>query len=153
MELTHVDENGVKMVEVGQKGIVFRRAIAKGRIKLKPETIKLIQEGKTKKGNVIASAQIAGILAVKRTWELIPLCHPIPLTGIDINFEFGEDYIEATCEVRAYYKTGVEMEALTGVSVALLTIWDMAKAVEKDENGQYPFTKIENIRVIEKVKK
>lgn len=153
MELTHVDENGVKMVEVGQKGIVFRRAIAKGRIKLKPETIKLIQEGKTKKGNVIASAQIAGILAVKRTWELIPLCHPIPLTGIDINFEFGEDYIEATCEVRAYYKTGVEMEALTGVSVALLTIWDMVKAVEKDENGQYPFTKIENIRVIEKVKK
>lgn len=153
MELTHVDENGVKMVEVGQKGIVFRRAIAKGRIKLKPETIKLIQEGKTKKGNVIASAQIAGILAVKRTWELIPLCHPIPLTGIDINFEFGEDYIEATCEERAYYKTGVEMEALTGVSVALLTIWDMVKAVEKDENGQYPFTKIENIRVIEKVKK
>lgn len=153
MELTHVDENGVKMVEVGQKGIVFRRAIAKGRIKLKPETIKLIQEGKTKKGNVIASAQIAGILAVKRTWELIPLCHPIPLTGVDINFEFGEDYIEATCEVRAYYKTGVEMEALTGVSVALLTIWDMVKAVEKDENGQYPFTKIENIRVIEKVKK
>ncbi|KPU62451.1 molybdenum cofactor biosynthesis protein MoaC [Thermococcus sp. EP1] len=153
MELTHVDENGVKMVEVGQKDVVFRRAIAKGRIKLKPETIKLIQEGKTKKGNVIASAQIAGILAVKRTWELIPLCHPIPLTGVDINFEFGEDYIEATCEVRAYYKTGVEMEALTGVSVALLTIWDMVKAVEKDENGQYPFTKIEDIRVIEKVKK
>ncbi|USG99948.1 cyclic pyranopterin monophosphate synthase MoaC [Thermococcus argininiproducens] len=153
MKLTHVDENGVKMVEVGQKDVVFRRAIAKGRIKLKPETIKLIQEGKTKKGNVIASAQIAGILAVKRTWELIPLCHPIPLTGVDINFEFGEDYIEATCEVRAYYKTGVEMEALTGVSVALLTVWDMVKAVEKDEKGQYPFTKIENIRVIEKVKK
>jgi len=152
MELTHVNEKGVKMVEVGQKEVVFRKAIAKGRIRLKPETIRLIQEGKTKKGNVIASAQIAGILAVKRTWEIIPLCHPIPLTGVDITFEFGKDYIEATCEVRAYYKTGVEMEALTGVSVALLTIWDMVKAVEKDEKGQYPFTRIEDIRVVEKIK-
>jgi cyclic pyranopterin phosphate synthase len=152
MELTHVDEKGVKMVEVGHKEVIFRKAVAKGKIKLKPETIRLIQEGKTKKGNVIASAQIAGILAVKRTWEIIPLCHPIPLTGVDINFEFGEDYIEATCEVRAYYKTGVEMEALTGVSVALLTIWDMVKAVEKDEKGQYPFTRIYDIRVVGKVK-
>jgi len=152
MELTHVDEKGVKMVEVGHKDVIFRKAVAKGKIKLKPETIRLIQEGKTKKGNVIASAQIAGILAVKRTWEIIPLCHPIPLTGVDINFEFGEDYIEATCEVRAYYKTGVEMEALTGVSVALLTIWDMVKAVEKDKKGQYPFTRIYDIRVVEKVK-
>ncbi|AHF80323.1 MULTISPECIES: cyclic pyranopterin monophosphate synthase MoaC [Thermococcus] len=152
MKLTHVDEKGVKMVEVGHKDVVFRKAIAKGKIKLKPETIKLIQEGKTKKGNVLAAAQIAGILAVKRTWEIIPLCHPIPLTGVDISFEFGEDYIEATCEVRAYYKTGVEMEALTGVSVALLTIWDMVKAVEKDEKGQYPVTRIYDIRVVEKVK-
>lgn len=151
--LTHVDEKGVKMVEVGHKDVVFRKAVAKGRIKLKPETIELIKAGKTKKGNVIATAQIAGILAVKKTPpELIPLCHPIPLTGVDITFEFGEDYIEATCEVRAYYKTGVEMEALTGVSVALLTIWDMVKAVEKDEHGQYPFTRIEGIHVVEKVK-
>lgn len=152
MKLTHVDEKGVKMVEVGHKDVVFRKAIAKGKIRLKPDTIKLIQEGKTKKGNVIATAQIAGILAVKRTWEIIPLCHPIPLTGVDISFEFGEDYIEATCEVRAYYKTGVEMEALTGVSVALLTIWDMVKAVEKDEKGQYPVTRIYDIRVVEKIK-
>ncbi len=152
VKLTHVDEKGVKMVEVGHKEVVFRKAVAKGKIKLKPETIILIQEGKTKKGNVIASAQIAGILAVKRTWEIIPLCHPIPLTGVDISFEFGEDYIEATCEVRAYYKTGVEMEALTGVSVALLTIWDMVKAVEKDEKGQYPATMIYDVRVVEKVK-
>jgi len=153
MELTHVDEKGVKMVEVGHKDIVFRKAVAKGRIiKLKPETIELIKAGKTKKGNVIATAQIAGILAVKKTPELIPLCHPIPLTGVDISFEFGEDYIEATCEVRAYYKTGVEMEALTGVTVALLTIWDMVKAVEKDENGQYPVTRIEDVHVVEKVK-
>lgn len=152
MELTHVDEKGVKMVEVGHKDVVYRKAVAKGRIRLKPETIKLIKEGKTKKGNVIATAQIAGILAVKKTPELIPLCHPIPLTGVDISFEFGEDYIEATCEVRATYKTGVEMEALTGVTVALLTIWDMVKAVEKDENGQYPFTRIEDVHVVEKVK-
>lgn len=152
-ELTHVDERGgVKMVEVGHKEEVFRKAVARGRIRLRPETIELIKSGRTKKGNVIAAAQIAGILAVKRTPELIPLCHPIPLTGVDVTFEFGEDYIEATCEVRAHYKTGVEMEALTGVSVALLTVWDMVKAVEKDENGQYPFTRIEDIRVVEKVK-
>ncbi|ASJ14007.1 cyclic pyranopterin monophosphate synthase MoaC [Thermococcus radiotolerans] len=151
-EFTHFDERGVKMVEVGHKREVFRRAVAKGRIRLRPETIELIKSGKTKKGNVIATAQIAGILAVKKTPELVPLCHPIPLTGVDISFEFGEDYIEATCEVRAYYKTGVEMEALTGVTVALLTIWDMVKAVEKDEKGQYPFTRIEGIHVVEKVK-
>lgn len=151
-DLTHVDEKGVKMVEVGHKREVFRRAVAKGRIKLKPETIELIKSGRTKKGNVVATAQIAGILAVKKTPELIPLCHPIPLTGVDISFEFGGDYIEATCEVRATYRTGVEMEALTGVTVALLTIWDMVKAVEKDENGQYPFTRIENVHVVEKVK-
>jgi len=100
----------------------------------------------------LATAQIAGILAVKRTPELIPLCHPIPITGVDITFDFGEDYIEVTCEVRAYYKTGVEMEALTGVTVALLAIWDMVKAVEKDEKGQYPYTRIENVHVVEKVK-
>ncbi|WP_297488706.1 cyclic pyranopterin monophosphate synthase MoaC [Thermococcus sp.] len=151
-ELTHVDERGVKMVEVGHKGDVPRRALAKGRIYLRPETIELIKAGKTKKGNVIAAAQIAAILAVKKTPELIPLCHPIPLTGVDVTFEFGDDYIEAACEVRATYKTGVEMEALTGVSVALLTIWDMVKAVEKDERGQYPVTRIEGIRVVEKVK-
>ncbi len=151
-ELTHVDENGVKMVEVGHKDVVFRKAIAKGRIRLKPETIELIKAGKTKKGNVIAAAQIAGILAVKRTPELIPLCHPIPLTGVEVTFEFGKDYIETTCEIRAYYKTGVEMEALTGVTVALLTIWDMVKAVEKDENGQYPLTRIEDVHVVEKIK-
>ncbi|AAL81978.1 cyclic pyranopterin monophosphate synthase MoaC [Pyrococcus furiosus DSM 3638] len=152
MKLTHVDEKGVKMVEVGHKKDMYRRAIAKGRIKLKPETIKLIREGKIEKGNVLAAAQIAGILAVKKTFDIIPLCHPIPLTGVDITFDFGEDYIEVTCEVRAIYKTGVEMEALTGVSVALLTIWDMVKAVEKDEKGQYPYTKIEEIRVVEKIK-
>ncbi|WP_010478400.1 cyclic pyranopterin monophosphate synthase MoaC [Thermococcus zilligii] len=151
-ELTHVDERGVKMVEIGHKDMVFRRAVAKGRIRLKPETIRLILEGKTKKGNVIATAQIAGILAVKKTPELIPLCHPIPLTGVDVSFEFGEDYVEAVCEVRAYYKTGVEMEALTGVTVALLTIWDMVKAVEKDERGQYPNTRIEGIEVAVKEK-
>ncbi|ASJ16155.1 molybdenum cofactor biosynthesis protein MoaC [Thermococcus chitonophagus] len=150
--LTHVDEKGVKMVEIGHKDVVYRRAVARGRIRLKPETVKLIREGKIEKGNVLAAAQIAGILAVKRTPELIPLCHPIPLTGVDITFEFGEDYIEVTCEVRAYYKTGVEMEALTGATVALLTIWDMVKAVEKDERGQYPYTRIEEVRVVEKVK-
>jgi len=150
--LTHVTDGGVRMVEVGGKRDVFRRAVARGRIKLRPETIRLIREGKTRKGNVLAAAQIAGIMAVKRTPDMIPLCHPIPITGVDVSFELGDDYIEATCEVRAFYKTGVEMEALTGVSVALLTLWDMVKSAEKDENGQYPFTRIESIEVVEKRK-
>ncbi len=152
MELTHVTENGVRMVEIGNKRDVLRRAVAEGRIRLRPETVRLIKEGKTRKGNVLATAQIAGIMAVKRTPDIIPLCHPIPITGVDISFRIGEDYIDVVCEVRTHYKTGVEMEALTGVSVALLTIWDMVKSAEKDENGQYPFTRIENIKVVEKIK-
>ncbi len=151
-KLTHVTEKGVKMVEISRKEDVKRIAIAKGKIKLKKETIKRITEGKVEKGNVLTTAQIAGILAVKKTPELIPLCHPLSITGVDVDFDIGDDYIEVTVEVRSIGKTGVEMEAITGASVALLTIWDMVKAIEKDERGQYPTTKIYDIRVVEKRK-
>ncbi|XRO74617.1 cyclic pyranopterin monophosphate synthase MoaC [Methanocaldococcus sp. 28A] len=150
--LTHVDDKGVKMVDISKKEDVYRECVAEGYIKLKPETIKLIKEQKIKKGNVLTTAQIAGILAVKKTYELIPMCHPIPITSVNIDFEMFEDKIKATCSVKTTYKTGIEMEALTGISIALLTIWDMVKSVEKDETGNYPETKIFGIRVVKKVK-
>ncbi|AIJ05560.1 putative molybdenum cofactor biosynthesis protein [Methanocaldococcus bathoardescens] len=141
------------MVDISKKEDVERFCIAEGYIKLKPETIKLIKEQKIKKGNVLTTAQIAGILAVKKTYELIPMCHPIPITSVNINFEIFEDKIKAICSVKTTYKTGIEMEALTGVSIALLTIWDMVKSAEKDEYGQYKTAEIFGIRVVEKVKK
>ena len=112
----------------------------------------LIQNEEIKKGNVLTTAQIAGIQAVKNTSSIIPLCHPLALTGIELNFEVKEDEIIAICAVNTLGKTGVEMEAITGVSVALLTVWDMVKAVEKDEDGQYPDTRISDIKVIKKEK-
>ena len=151
--LTHVDDKGVKMVDISKKDDVERFCVAEGYIKLKPETIKLIKEHKIKKGNVLTTAQIAGILAVKKTYELIPMCHPIPITSVNIEFEIFEDRIKAICSVKTTYKTGIEMEALTGVSIALLTIWDMVKSAEKDENGQYKVAEIFGIRVVEKIKK
>ena len=151
--LTHVDDKGVKMVDISKKDDVERFCVAEGYIKLKPETIKLIKEHKIKKGNVLTTAQIAGILAVKKTYELIPMCHPLPITSINIDFEIFEDKIKAVCSVKTTYKTGIEMEALTGVSIALLTIWDMVKSAEKDENGQYKTAEIFGIRVVEKVKR
>jgi cyclic pyranopterin phosphate synthase len=151
--LTHVDDKGVKMVDISKKDDVERFCVAEGYIKLKPETIKLIKEHKIKKGNVLTTAQIAGILAVKKTYELIPMCHPIPITSVNIEFEIFEDRIKAICSVKTTYKTGIEMEALTGVSIALLTIWDMVKSAEKDENGQYKTAEIFGIRVVEKIKK
>jgi cyclic pyranopterin phosphate synthase len=142
----------VKMVDVGAKEDVLRIAKARGTIRLTKKTMDLIRAGDVKKGNVLATARIAAIQAVKRTWDTIPLCHQIPITGIDADFSMGEDMITATVEVRSTGKTGVEMEALTGVSVGLLTIWDMVKAVEKDETGNYPETRISDIVVLSKVK-
>ena len=151
--LTHVDDKGVKMVDISKKDDVERFCVAEGYIKLKPETIKLIKHQKIKKGNVLTTAQIAGILAVKKTYELIPMCHPIPITSVNIEFEIFEDRIKAVCSVKTTYKTGIEMEALTGVTITLLTIWDMVKSAEKDENGQYKTAEIFGIRVVEKIKK
>jgi cyclic pyranopterin phosphate synthase len=134
MKLSHVDEEGrIRMVGVGHKPDTERVAVARGEVEMKPETLRLIVEGETPKGDVLTTAQIAGIMAAKRTHTLIPLCHPLPLTKVDVDFSIHEDTsrIEITATARCTGKTGVEMEALTAVSVAALTIYDMAKAVEK----------------------
>ncbi|AUB61398.1 MAG: cyclic pyranopterin monophosphate synthase MoaC [Methanobacterium sp.] len=151
-EFTHLTQSGVHMVEVGDKPIIKRTALAQGRIKLQKETIDLIEKGELKKGNVLTTAQIAAIQAVKNTPQMIPLCHPIPIGGVEVEFEVNPESIEVTVQVSSTGKTGVEMEAITGVSVGLLTIWDMVKSVEKDENGQYPSTAITDIEVIRKEK-
>jgi len=151
-EFTHLTEDGVHMVEVGGKPQQRREAVASGVIHLQKETIDMIQNAEIKKGNVLTTAQIAGIQAVKKTSDIIPLCHPLNLSGIEIEFDVRESEIEAKCTCRLTGQTGVEMEAITGVSVALLTIWDMTKAVEKDDEGQYPNTRISNIIVIKKEK-
>lgn len=143
----------IRMVDIGAKKDVERAAVARGSIKLKPETVKAVLEGRVPKGNVFAVAKLAAILAVKRTWEIVPLCHPIPITSIDVNITPDEERIDVEVKVKTIAKTGVEMEALTGVSAALLAIWDMVKALEKDERGQYPFTRIEKIEVVSKVKR
>ncbi len=150
---SHVDKNGkARMVDISDKRDIVRIARAEGRIYLKKDTIKAILENKVAKGNVINTAVVAGTIAVKKTPELIPMCHPLEITSINISFEFFEDNIRAVCEVKSVGKTGVEMEALVGVTNALLTVWDMVKSLEKDEKGQYPVTKISEIRVVEKVK-
>ncbi len=151
-DFTHIEGDKVKMVDVGGKDEVVRMARASGSIRLTKRTMELIKTGNVKKGNVLATARIAAIQAAKHTWESIPLCHQIPITGIDVDFEVGEDTIKAIVEVRSVGKTGVEMEALCGASLALLTIWDMVKAVEKDETGNYPETRISDIIVEKKVK-
>lgn len=140
------------MVEVGDKPDQKRRAIASGKIFLDKNTIQLIENEDIKKGNVLTTAQIAAIQAVKNTSSIIPLCHPLALSGIEVDFEVKDGEIIVICAVNTFGKTGIEMEAITGVSVALLTIWDMVKAVEKDEFGQYPDTRISDIKVIKKEK-
>jgi cyclic pyranopterin phosphate synthase len=141
-----------KMVDISEKGSQLRTAKARGEIKLKNETIKVIKKGEIKKGDVLGTAQTAAILAVKNTPNMIPLCHPIPISSVTVDFEIGDDTISCICTVKASYKTGVEMESLAGVSVALLTIWDMVKYLEKDGMGQYPSTNIGNIKVLSKEK-
>ncbi|MEN4006901.1 MAG: cyclic pyranopterin monophosphate synthase MoaC [Methanobacteriaceae archaeon] len=150
---THLSKKGVRMVEVSDKPSVKRIAVAKGKIDLKKETIRLIKNEGIKKGNVLTTSQIAAISAVKSTHHLIPLCHSLKITGVDVGFNLNDEYIEVEISVTSFGKTGVEMEALTGVSIALLTIWDMVKSVEKDENSQYPSTKISDIVVVKKEKK
>ncbi len=147
-----MDEGEIRMVDITGKERVFREAIAEGFIVLKRETIKAIRERRISKGDVVAAAKLAAIQAVKRTWEVIPLCHPIPITGVDVDIDPKENMVIARVTVRSEGKTGVEMEALMGVSVALLTVWDMVKALEKDEAGQYPHTEIGGIKVVGKRK-
>lgn len=142
--LTHFNENGrSRMVDVSEKQDTERVAIAKGSIKMKPETIKMILEGNMKKGDVLAVAQVGGIMGLKRTSDIIPMCHNIFISGCDIEFEVKEDEVIATVTAKTYGKTGIEMEALTGVNICLLTIYDMCKAVDKS-------MRITDIRLVKK---
>jgi len=140
------------MVDITFKPPVYRRATATGSIRLKESTLLAVRRGEIKKGDPLAAARLAAILAVKETPRLIPLCHPIPLTALEVRFELQEMRIKATVTVTSVGRTGVEMEALTGVAAALLNLWDMVKHLEKDESGNYPETAIEEIRVLEKMK-
>ena len=132
-QLTHLDESGnARMVDVGGKAETRRTAVATGRIRMNPEALVAIRDGNVPKGDVLAAARIAGIMAAKKTAELIPLCHPLALDAVTLDFAFIDGGLEATAKASLTGRTGVEMEALTAVSVALLTIYDMAKALDKD---------------------
>lgn len=133
-KLSHFDEKGnAIMVDVSEKNITKREAIAKGKIFVNKLIIDAVKNNKVEKGDVLGVARVAGIMAVKRTWELIPMCHPLMITKCSIDFSINEEesYIEAICTAKVNGKTGVEMEALTGVNIALLTIYDMCKAIDK----------------------
>ncbi|WP_421847576.1 cyclic pyranopterin monophosphate synthase MoaC [Novosphingobium sp.] len=143
-ELTHLDAQGrARMVDVGGKAETQRVAVALGRIRMNAATLAALRDGTTPKGDVLAVARIAGIMAAKRTAELIPLCHPLALDAVSVEFAFVEDGVEARATASLTGRTGVEMEALTAVSVALLTVYDMAKAIDKA-------MEIGDIRLIEK---
>lgn len=131
-KLTHVDESGaVRMVDVGEKPVTDRRAIAAGFVVLDPNTVEVLRAGELKKGDALAVARIAGIAAAKRTPDLIPLCHPIAITGVDVIVDLANDGVAISAEVRTADRTGIEMEALTAVSVAALNIIDMVKAIDR----------------------
>jgi cyclic pyranopterin phosphate synthase len=145
--LTHLDESGrARMVDVSAKTETFRVATARGRVLMRAETLRLIKSGGVTKGDVLAIAQVAGVMGAKRTPDLIPLCHPLPITGVDLSFELDEaaSAVEITASARIVGKTGVEMEALTAVATAALTVYDMCKAVDKD-------MVIDGIRLVHKV--
>ena len=140
------------MIDITGKKVVLREAVASGRIVLSPETVKLVKAKRIKKGDPLLVAEVAAMKAAKETYLLIPHCHQIPLNTVELSFSLEDDSIEASCLVKAEAMTGVEMEALVGVSMALATIWDMVKYLEKDKDGQYPSTSITDIRVIKKIK-
>lgn len=142
----------LKMVDIAEKPVVKRIAEAEGTIWLQTGTIEKIRQGLIAKGDVLSAANTAGILAAKKTPEIIPLCHLILLSQVDVDFVVNERSVTAKCKVTGLYKTGVEMEALVGVSTALLTIWDMVKYLEKDAEGQYPHTTISDIKILKKIK-
>jgi cyclic pyranopterin phosphate synthase len=141
-----------KMVDVSGKLMQRRKAVAEGRLRLKASTVKEIRAGKIKKGDVLTVSQVAGIQAAKGTSEIIPLCHQIPLSSVDVQFKLVKDTVVARTTVITNNVTGVEMEALVGTTVALLSVWDMVKYLEKDEEGQYPVATMFDVKVIEKCK-
>jgi cyclic pyranopterin phosphate synthase len=141
------------MVDITGKPTVFREATATGKIRLKPETISLIKSGKVEKGDPIYTAKVAGVLAAKETSILIPFCHPLPLTNVKVEIQILDgSTVQVSSTVKTEAQTGVEMEALVATAISLLTIWDMVKQYEKDAEGQYSYTVIEDIRVLKKFK-
>jgi len=141
-----------RIVDIHAKADVRRRAVARGEIRLQRPTLAAIRGGRVPKGDPLAAAEIAGLQAIKATWQALPHCHPIPLTAAEVDLRVGRDRVVCTTTVEATYKTGVEMEALYGCTVALLTVWDMVKALEKDARGQYPTARINAVRVLAKEK-
>ncbi len=141
-----------RMVDVGAKDVIRREAIAEGFLELAPATVEAIRSKQMPKGDVIEVARVAGLMAAKRTPDMLPLCHPIPLTGAEVHVIPEQDGVRARAVVSATWKTGVEMEALCAVTTALLCVWDMTKSLEKDEDGQYPATRLKDVRVVKKVK-
>jgi cyclic pyranopterin phosphate synthase len=151
--LTHVDDEGTaQMVDVGDKPDTERRAVARGEIHLQPTTVEAIRESAVEKGDVLATARIGAIRGVKHTWESVPMCHQIPITNVDVDISLQEASVTLTVGVETTGKTGCEMEALEGVTTGLNVVWDMVKAAEKDDDGQYPATRIDNVRVLAKHK-
>ncbi|MFC6752161.1 cyclic pyranopterin monophosphate synthase MoaC [Halorubrum tibetense] len=152
-ELTHTTADGdVQMVDVGSKPDTDRRAVAHGEIRLTPTTIEAIRGDEIGKGDVLATARVGAIQAVKHTWETIPMCHQIPITNVDTEFVVDDDRVALTVTVETTGKTGCEMEALEGVTTGLNVVWDMVKAAEKDADGGYPDTRITDVAVVEKRK-
>ncbi len=144
MEFSHINDKGfAKMVDISSKTDTAREAVAEGKISTAPEVVEAIKGNKLKKGEVLNTALVAGVMAAKRTWELIPMCHNIPLSSVEIDFEYGQDGVTARATVKCNAPTGAEMEALTAVSVALLTIYDMIKSADKR-------AVIENVRLVKK---
>ena len=153
-DLTHVTDDGdAQMVDVGDKPDSARRAVARGRIDLQESTAAAIESDSVKKGDVLAVARVGAIQAVKHTWETIPMCHQIPITNVETEFSVGDDGVELSVAVEMTGKTGCEMEALEGVTTGLNVVWDMVKAAEKDDGGQYPVTRIRDVEVVSKEKR
>jgi cyclic pyranopterin phosphate synthase len=135
------------------KPLVFRRALVEGSLTVRPSTAKAIRAGRVKKGDPFAAGELAGLLAMKRTPELIPHCHAVPLTGTRVELRLSAGKVRVVAEAEAIYRTGVEMEALVGATVALLTVWDMVKYLEKDRRGEYPVTRLGPVSVVRKEKR
>lgn len=153
-DLTHVTDDGnAQMVDVGDKPDSARRAVARGRIDLGESTTAAIEANTVEKGDVLAVARVGAIRAVKHTWETIPMCHQIPITNVETEFAIDDDGLELTVAVETSGKTGCEMEALEGVTTGLNVVWDMVKAAEKDDDGQYPGTRITDVEVVSKEKR
>lgn len=149
-DLTHTEDGTAQMVDVGEKETTQRRAVAAGELHLSPETVEAIRADTLEKGDVLGTARIGAVQAVKHTWSAIPLCHQIPITNVETDFTVENDRVTLTVAVETIGQTGCEMEALQGVTTGLNVVWDMVKAAEKDPDGTYPTTELRSVRVLDK---